>query len=224
MLPVRADPTSEEARLLGPFSLRRKSNIHRRFFREELGRTLPPLELRHEADLTTGNEAAGGSNFTAASLPTSVASVGLEYMGVFEELEALARPPVKPMPRRARLREAMRPTHREPTADDPQKTPSGSNGPSPDVASPPLPRPQRRRFGEILAQTPILTPTEKKIRVDDRFPKPMPQGQWAASLSPLALLRSSALGKPASAIVSREDLSWIRRSQERFPATKAKKN
>ena len=46
-LPERAiNPSSEEARLLGPFSLRRLVNIHQRQFNEQTSRVLPPLEVR----------------------------------------------------------------------------------------------------------------------------------------------------------------------------------
>ncbi|KDR85375.1 hypothetical protein GALMADRAFT_355186 [Galerina marginata CBS 339.88] len=44
-LPPRADPLSEEARLFGPFSKRREVNIRWRFFRSELKKILPPLNL-----------------------------------------------------------------------------------------------------------------------------------------------------------------------------------
>ena len=115
MLPARADPASEEARLLGPFSLRRKANIHRRFFREELGRTMPPLELQHGADLVSDNpEVIAKSDMSAKPLPTLVVPIGLEDTGVFKELEAFAKPLAKPVPRRVRLREGIRPTNGDP--------------------------------------------------------------------------------------------------------------
>jgi hypothetical protein len=217
MLPPRADPASEEARLLGPFSLRRKKNVHRRFFREELGRTMPPLELRHRVDLITGNN--GLSSLTAISSPPGVAPVGLESTGVFEELEALAKPAGKPGPRRVRLREPLPATPGESTVPYSQNAPSSRNIFISQDAGPRLLRFMRRRFQEILAQTPILTQADAAAQINGYS---TPKGQWVASLSPLALLRSAALGKPISAVVTHEDLTWVRRAQEMFPAAKMK--
>jgi len=42
-LPTRADPSSDEARIFGPFSKRREVNIRRRFFKKEVKKLLPPI-------------------------------------------------------------------------------------------------------------------------------------------------------------------------------------
>lgn len=224
MLPARADPASEEARLLGPFSLRRKANIHRRFFREELGRTMPPLEL-HGADPISDNpEVIAKSDLSAKPLPTLVVPIGLENTGVFKELEAFAKTSAKPVPRRARLREGMRLTNGDPSTTFSQNASSCRNDSIPETTGPRLPRYLRRRFREILAQTPILTHTEAGAPIGGHRLARISQDQWTASLSPLALLRSAAMSRPASAVVSHEDFLWIRRSQETCHAVRAKKS
>lgn len=43
-LPLRADPDSTEAKLLGPFSKRREVNIRKRYFGIETRKILPPIE------------------------------------------------------------------------------------------------------------------------------------------------------------------------------------
>lgn len=44
-LPPRADPKSEEARIFGPFSIRRELNIRWRFFSSNLKKLLPPIQV-----------------------------------------------------------------------------------------------------------------------------------------------------------------------------------
>jgi len=48
LLPPRHDPNSEEARILGRLSLRREFNHRRKFFRTEVQKVLPPLEILEE--------------------------------------------------------------------------------------------------------------------------------------------------------------------------------
>lgn len=43
-LPTRADPSSEEALIFGPFSKRREVNIRRRSFKKEIKKLLPPID------------------------------------------------------------------------------------------------------------------------------------------------------------------------------------
>ncbi|KAF8337888.1 uncharacterized protein EI90DRAFT_3040944 [Cantharellus anzutake] len=49
-LPQRAIPSSEDARLLGPFSRRRLVNLRWKFFKLEKSRLLPPLRIKTEGD------------------------------------------------------------------------------------------------------------------------------------------------------------------------------
>jgi len=44
-LPTRADPSSEEARIFGPFSKRREVNIRRRFIKTEVKKVFPPIDI-----------------------------------------------------------------------------------------------------------------------------------------------------------------------------------
>ncbi|EAU92715.2 DNA repair protein RAD5 [Coprinopsis cinerea okayama7 len=50
VLPPRADPESELARLLGPFSKRREVNLQQRFFKKAWSTVHPPLEVQAEAE------------------------------------------------------------------------------------------------------------------------------------------------------------------------------
>jgi hypothetical protein len=78
-LPARADPKSEDAKLLGPFSLRRQVNIRWRFFSQQRDLTWWPLEVDSRA---------------LAGVPTSpshsVPSTGFEGLGIVQEIERLA--------------------------------------------------------------------------------------------------------------------------------------
>ncbi|KAG8835310.1 hypothetical protein FRC17_004092 [Serendipita sp. 399] len=80
-MPARADPTSEEARLIGPLSLRRMKNIHRRFFVEQTGRILPPLEVH--TPISINDQLKNG---------TYVPRTRLEALKPMEMLQTLASP------------------------------------------------------------------------------------------------------------------------------------
>lgn len=81
-LPERADPNSEAARLLGPLSLRRTKNIHHRFYAEQTGRVIPPLEVR--TPFSTEEQAKQGLH---------IPQTGLEALNPIEMLVKLATPP-----------------------------------------------------------------------------------------------------------------------------------
>ena len=46
ILPARADPSSPDARIFGPFSKRREVNIRRRYFASEWKKVFPPIEVQ----------------------------------------------------------------------------------------------------------------------------------------------------------------------------------
>lgn len=213
-LPPQADPTSEEARLLGPFSLRRTKNIHRRFIREELGRTLPPLHF------TTSSGQAGDtkptvSNSRGAVVGAGIAPVGFEGTRLIEELEYLTTPPPKPLPRRTSRRALAFDSSASTQLDEHTELPRASELQTETLQQPARihqPRFIRRRFAEILAQTPVLTYVEGQ---SPRKKKPSDlssgayQGRWIPSLSPAALLKSRSRSSLAGATVSHADQGWI---------------
>jgi len=131
-LPERAEPTSEEARLLGPFSRRREVNIRWRYYVAEVKKTYYPLEV------TKPN---------GVSETTRLRETGAEELGLLKEVEQLAHsghmsPPV---PRRQRgqaaeLRDSENPLKH--SAFD----------------SPLAERFLRRRYRELLSRIPILMP------------------------------------------------------------------
>lgn len=194
-LPERAvNRNSEEARLLGQFSLRRTKNIHKRFIREEMKRTLPPLELsRTRPDVSSIPSTTINDDIALGATP-----VGLEGTNVFKELERLATPPPPPIPRRAR----------------------SSSIPSSTESSQYQTRFMRRRFREILAETPILSYTDaaqsstkkRQPRVNhENLPR---TGRWTPSISTLALHRNSGQSGITTTLLKKddEDRKWIERS------------
>ena len=78
-LPARADPRSEDARLLGPLSLRRQVNIRWRFFSQQRDLTWWPLEV--------GSSALAGIE---PSPSHSIPSTGFERLDMVQEIERLA--------------------------------------------------------------------------------------------------------------------------------------
>ena len=218
-LPERAiNSNSTEARLLGPFSLRRTSNIHRRFLRDEMSRLLPPLEVPH------------------ASTSTSIIPpVAFEGTNARRQLEEWASPPPPLLPRRQRLRLAHsgvlhHSKHPDPT---PEITSNDISGPHY------LPRPVRRSLGNILGRLPILklgtsAPSPKASR-KNKPPQPRAmqravkhaansfeplsvqspdrgtastQMKWTASLSPRAITKKTGMTMN-SRDMSDEDRAWI---------------
>ncbi|KAJ7275220.1 hypothetical protein B0H12DRAFT_988373, partial [Mycena haematopus] len=87
-LPARADPKSEDARILGPFSKRREKNIRWRYFVEQLQNVQPALQLVIE-------NIPAGTRGTALDDIRRVGIRGLPMQGlrVFEDVKTLATPP-----------------------------------------------------------------------------------------------------------------------------------
>lgn len=133
-LPERANQSSEEARLLGPFSRRREVNIRWRFHMGELKKTYFPLELTRLPD---NND-----------MP-HLRETGAEELKLLEDVERLARSPHEgvPMPRRERCTVL---DHKP--ASHPLQPVFDSSLPT---------RFLRRRYRELLSRIPILTPNSK---------------------------------------------------------------
>ncbi|KAF8519101.1 hypothetical protein BU17DRAFT_47936 [Hysterangium stoloniferum] len=136
-LPERADPKSEEARLLGTLSRRREVNIRWRYYVAEVKKTYYPLEL------TKPNGVSETSRFR---------QTGAEGLSLLKEVEQLASSGhmSSPVPRRQRGKAA---------------EPGDSENPLQHAASDSqfTKRFLRRRYRELLSRIPILTPdTEGK--------------------------------------------------------------
>ncbi|KAI0785075.1 hypothetical protein C8Q75DRAFT_868039 [Abortiporus biennis] len=175
-LPSRADPKSEEARLLGPFSKRRLVNLHQRFLKDEEKKVLPPLQLQD-----------GSSDSSKADVATlnqlGVRGFGLQGTGVLEEAIAIAGPPCHSQT-----------TRRERRLSATRSIPADSEVLSLEHASPQtssasssvethLPRRWvRRRYRELLYTVPILSYDPDTTQSEHK-------GRYTVSLA------SSAVGK-----------------------------
>ena len=97
-LPPRANPSSEEARLFGPFSKRREVNIRWRFFRNETKKIFPPLESIVKL------KSSGNAELNSVVAPRKL---GMQDAGVFQSIEELVGDPFMhpPMTRRERGRQ-----------------------------------------------------------------------------------------------------------------------
>ncbi|KAF7306759.1 hypothetical protein MIND_00467600 [Mycena indigotica] len=84
-LPARANPKSEEAKLLGPFSKRREVNIRWRHFVKESRKVKPPLQV-------TVNDSSGSVK-TEATREVGIRSLPMQDWGVFEDIETHATSP-----------------------------------------------------------------------------------------------------------------------------------
>ena len=187
-LPARADPKSEDAKLLGPFSLRRQVNIRWRFFSQQRDLTWWPLEVDSSA---------------LAGMPTSashsVPSTGFEGLGVTQEIERLAtqlgNQPLSISLRQDTVREldaAMDSVHA--SLLPPPKLPTRSR------------RWMRRRYRELLAKIPALVAQPSKANSKDQ------------STPKYIVRRSSEeayiQGQGQRRSITNEETEWIRRADE----------
>lgn len=194
--PERADPSSQDARLLGPFSKRREVNIRWRHFTNEWKKTLPPLQVHvrewaadEEAVLKTDDESVARAG---------IRPIGLQDSGAFEEAEKIAASVMLiPVPRRERIASQLE-----------QQTPSSTTEPyllNLPTGSRLTRRFVRRRYRELLSRIPILT-----YSVDvPKHGMPARPGSYSVSISPHAAtksMRTSPVGLP---IANATDLKWI---------------
>jgi hypothetical protein len=201
-LPPRADPNSEEARLLGPLSLRRRANIHWRFHSYEVSRIYPPLEIRVRK-LDDGR-VTEQPNSVDVLQKLGLTAVGMEGSPIFEEIERLARSPeLKPWTRRdekiADLAGTLRTKSRIPWAGKDSRATSNFS-----------PRFLRRRYQELLSQTPLL---HFRYEEGDATGRKV-DGKFSVSLSPWS--RSTGPRRSsATAEVNRQNLEWIELAEQK---------
>ncbi|KAG6890730.1 hypothetical protein C0992_013113, partial [Termitomyces sp. T32_za158] len=190
VLPLRADPSSEDARLLGPFSKRREVNIRWRYFTKEWKKVFPPLQVVMNEVPTSDGECHTASKEDIARV--GVRALGMQGQGIYEDVHAIAGPLTQPRPltRKERL----------------------SRGA--DIDTPVQPRHPsrwlRRRYQELLGRLPILTytPTDNK-----NIKSP---GRYSVSLSSNALaptLRHDPSRYPETE--SAADLQWLELAKAR---------
>ncbi|KAK1228662.1 hypothetical protein PQX77_008256 [Marasmius sp. AFHP31] len=139
MLSPRADPSSEEARLLGPLSKRREVNTRWRYFVREWKKVYPPLQLILR-DPSSGAESARLEDVDRANLR----EVGAQGHGLFEEIEKLVGKPLSTRPLTRRDRQTSEVAD---TSNTPARHPS---------------RWVRRRYQRLLGRLPVLAYTQGK--------------------------------------------------------------
>ncbi|KAG7450699.1 uncharacterized protein BT62DRAFT_991550 [Guyanagaster necrorhizus] len=136
-LPSRADPTSEDAKLLGPLSKRREVNIRWRFFTQESRKVYPPLEVKAKVFSDTP---ANASPVTIRE--AGIRGFGFQGQGLLEDIHSIV----------GQGKEGLRPiTRRERQAME-------RNGQTPSTPAPRHPsRWLRRRYQQLLGKLPQVT-------------------------------------------------------------------
>ncbi|KAJ8083795.1 hypothetical protein PM082_002561 [Marasmius tenuissimus] len=145
-LSPRADPSTEEARLLGPLSKRREVNTRWRYFVREWKKVYPPLQLILR-DPSSGAESARPEDIHRVNLR----EVGAQGHGLFEEIEKLVGKPLS----------TRRLTRRE------RKTSEAADTPNAPVRHPS--RWLRRRYQRLLGKLPVLAYTKGKNPNSGRY-------------------------------------------------------
>lgn len=196
IIPERADPSSEEARLLGPFSKRREVNLRWRYFKREWHKVLPPLQLSFKTipdPLDVLNESSDKNHIARAG----VRGVGLQGGGVLEEAQSLAGPAWKPLttPRRARR------------GTGSHALPSSKEGPFTSALST---RWLRKRYQILLGKVPILTYSSEQKNGDNHGPT----SRYEVTLPTSAVSPSTRYGADRLPPIDDGSLSWIQLAAE----------
>ncbi|KAF7799322.1 hypothetical protein EIP86_010554 [Pleurotus ostreatoroseus] len=183
LMPERADPTSEDARLLGPLSKRREVNIRWRYFTAQSKKCFPPLQVEvlypaagenKEQELRTDREFLDD---------VGIRPVGLQGSGVVEDLISSAGPDFIIPPQ----------TRRERSASGKQRNANPSE-------QQPLPRFIRRRYRELLSRMPILTYNPKTKTGG---------GKYSVSVAPNVLNASTRYSSSKMPTVDDTYLTWV---------------
>ena len=188
-LPPRADPSSKDARLFGPFSKRREVNIRWRYFSYHWKRLYPPLEV------SVGQQGAQETSPKAdALLGARIRGVGMQTAGLLEELKLLAGP-VSERPPAPRRIDPVYPFHTFSCAADRRAL---------------LNRFLRRRYRELLDRIPVLTysyvPNKSAIGANSYS-----SGKYEVSLDLAALSPHIQCETAHSQELDAVDLAWYER-------------
>ena len=193
-LPSRADPSSEDARLFGPFSKRREVNIRWRYFSEHWKRLYPPLEVsvkkRGERETSSQEDAILGARLRGVSMQTA---------GLLAELMSLIGSGSERPPAPHRIDPVYLPRSASRVADS-QVLPN---------------RFLRRRYRELLGRIPILTysyvPGQPGMGTKD-----CPAGKYEVSLAPNALSPHIKHETARSKVLDDVDLAWFEQRGKSF--------
>lgn len=202
LLPARADPFSDDAHIFGPFSKRREYNKQKRFFKQEIKKVLPPLEISMSTTMDasrTGN----GESTEVGQRPYHADALPMQDLGLVSEIETLVgRAALAPLTRKERkAKEAI-------VVATASILPASTRHPS---------RWVRRRYRDLLAKLPIMT-----YRSPTPATKQHSEGTYSVQLSEYSFGRT-----PASDVTVREiddtNLAWLLGGME-GKIHKAKKN
>ncbi|KAG8864082.1 hypothetical protein FRB96_006955 [Tulasnella sp. 330] len=159
-LPARANPSSDDARLMGRFSLRREANIRWRFFTDEVHKQLqPPLVVR-DAERDKKDDGTTERDQPLIEKRKGTGSVGLEK--VFIEMERVAAAASNTYQLSAVATTTPDTTSQYPLARDHSEFKTTVRRPFSRKT-----RYFRRHVAEILSRTPILveTPSNNRLSV-----------------------------------------------------------
>ncbi|KAK0245673.1 hypothetical protein EDD85DRAFT_801796 [Armillaria nabsnona] len=164
-LPSRADPTSEDAKLLGPLSKRREVNIRWRFFTQEATKVYPPLEVKAKV---FSNTPADASPVTIRE--AGIRGFGFQEQGLLEDIHSIV----------GRGKEGLRPVTRR----ELQAMEKIGQTPSPPAARHPS-RWLRRRYQQLLGKLPEVTYTYQSGAKDGRYAVSLSDQSLAVSVVPV---------------------------------------
>jgi hypothetical protein len=205
-LPERANPNSEEARLIGRLSKRREVNIRWRFFASEWKKVYPPLQISMD-EVSKSYEHLRTETQQDGLAAAGIRGVGLQGTGVMEEIVAMAGLPWTPPIPSKRQRWATL----EQGADSPEV-------PSKTV----VPRFLRRQYQDLLGRLPVLT----YIRRVGEEVGTKGKGKYEVSLASNALIRPNRNNLKRRGVVDDVDLAWLEVGQSSSPSERGhtKKN
>lgn len=207
ILPPQADPNSEDARLLGPFSKRREVNIRWRYFTREWKKVYPPLQIR----LAEWRE-SGETRYMVdedSLLRAGIRGAPMQNTGIMEQVIALAGQAheLRSSTRRERLAGQAH-AHGSSTRDEPfasddltDALPSGFDTHLPH-------RFLRRRFRTLLSRLPILTYTYEKSSARETRPK------YEVSLASAAVSQQSRYMPSRFVEADETDIAWIQHAEK----------
>ncbi|KAK0478329.1 hypothetical protein IW261DRAFT_1565312 [Armillaria novae-zelandiae] len=163
-LPSRADPTSEDSKLLGPLSKRREVNIRWRFFTQEAAKVYPPLEVQAKM---FSNTPADASPVTIRE--ARIRGFGFQEQGLLEDIHGIV----------GREKQGLRPVTRR----ELQAMKKIGQAPSPPAARHPS-RWLRRRYQQLLGKIPQVTYTYQSGK-DGRYGVSLSNQSLAVSVVPV---------------------------------------
>lgn len=207
-LPERANPKSEDARLLGPFSKRREVNTRWRFFAREVGKIRPPFEVTvREVEMTSNGEPQEThTNRLSQLLDLGVQPGAFQDCNFLDKLKRMVEPPPRILTRRER--KALLSSNE-----------TASNEENHLQARLPT-RYLRRRHQDVLGKIPILTYSPKSSKgVDGRTTKI--RGKFDVSILDRAFIVENRNRPSRFPFADKDHLTWLRRSEELDKTRKA---